>query len=378
MTTFVDTSALLSSQQAEDQDPVVVVVRSAQAMLREGLGETGSEKFEKSFAENYASQNFAAIFDLMLGNANVIFKKVAAADDVDRVSKTAEGYFEVCLSLLSKLETVEDVVSRIDSFIATVTGEQTVGLLRLKLLTTLFQTLSPKAELRLVIVRGMARFAASDDKLAALAFALVKDCDQWIVDNDWELSDSDKADLFGLVAKIATGAEKLRFLRLQVQAAPSPALIEALAVETLRETSVVRMDSFIPHMSGSTPAVDCVKTLASGDFDKMEKFVAGNAAFFTSSKISSEALLDKARVVALAKLAQTALATKQTTIALADVAAKLKTKDATAVVLRAVQTGLMVGSVDEVAGCVRIGAVAAADWSSVASDLTRVLKHIGA
>ena len=86
MTTFVDTSVLLTGQQAEDQDPVVVIVRSAQTMLREGLGESGSEIFEKKFAENYSSKNFSAIFDLLMGNAVVIFKKVAAAEDVDRVA----------------------------------------------------------------------------------------------------------------------------------------------------------------------------------------------------------------------------------------------------------------------------------------------------
>ena len=374
MTTFVDTSVLLTGQQAEDQDPVVVIVRSAQTMLREGLGESGSEIFEKKFAENYSSKNFSAIFDLLMGNAVVIFKKVAAAEDVDRVSKTAEGYFEVCLSLLSKLESVEDVVSRIDAFIATVTAEASVPLLRLKLLTTLFQTLSPKAQLRLVVVKGMAKFAVGDEKLSALVFALVRDCDKWIVDFDWELSEEEKMAVFTLIASIAVGSEKLRFLRL---AANTPALVEALALAALRDDSAVHLDALVSVVGASGVAGECIKCMSTGDFEKVEKFVASNAKFFESQKISVESVLARSRVVALAKLAEASLAKRESAVALSVVAQNLKTNDATTVVLRAVQAGLLIGSVDEVAGCVRIAAVASVDASAtIKADLKRVLAAI--
>ena len=376
MTTFVDTSVLLGDEQAvRDQDPVVVVVRSAQGMLREGLGETDSALFEKNFASAYAESNWAGVIDLLLGSSAVVFKKVSSADDVERVSKTAEGYFEVTLSLLSKLETVEDVTSRIDSFVSTMQAEASdapsVLSLKLKLLTTLFSTLNPRAQLRLQVARGLCRFGASDSaKFAFAVFALVKECDTWISEFNWELTEEDKAEIFGLVASVAPAADKLKFLSLQASVASAterPALLTQLAIATIRDPTT---ESY--SVSESTPAGQCLSILSMGTFTEMEAFVGKNESFLAENKIEKSQLLDKMRMLALARLSENVK-----TVDIKRIGQELRSENPVEWIIKTIRSGLIVGSIDEVAGVLRLVAVkTAASKTAVESDLQKILARI--
>ena len=370
MTTFVDTSVLLAgTPQARDQDPVIVVVRSAQGMLREGLGESESGLFEKNFNEAYEKEEFGTVIDLLLGNAGVVFKKVSSADDMEKVSKTAEGYFEVTLSLLSKLDSVEAVVSKMDAFVATVlAAPSSVSLLKLKLLTTLFSSLNPKAQLRLRVIEGLCRLAASDasHKLSPLVFALVKPTADWIDSNEWDLTDAEKFDIYGLIASVAFSSEKLRYLSLQASVATGdkkPALLETIAIESIRDSLIF---SFPRPDSLTVATSKCIAILSSGSFADMERFVADNGSFLTSHHIDQSSLLEKMRVLALARQGTSS-------VTLSHVAESLKTTDPVAVVVRAIAAGLVVGSIDEVAGKVHIVATKQYASSSVESDLKKIL-----
>lgn len=369
MTTFVDTSVLLAgTPQARDQDPVIVVVRSAQGMLREGLGESASGLFEKNFNEAYDKEEWESVIDLLLGNAGVVFKKVSSADDMEKVSKTAEGYFEVTLSLLSKLDSVEAVVSKMDAFIATVlSAPSSVSLLKLKLLTTLFASLNPKAQLRLRVIQGLCRLAASDasHKLSPLVFALVKPTAEWIEANEWDLTDFEKFDIFGLLASVASSSEKLRYLTLQASVASGGdkkvALMESIAIESIRDSLIF---SFPQPESLSVATSKCIAILSSGSFADMERFVSEHASFLASYNIDKLSLIEKMRVLALARQGTS-------TLTLAHVADSLKTTDPVTVVVRAIAAGLIVGSIDEVAGKVHI--VATKQYASVETDLKKIL-----
>lgn len=376
MTTFVDTSVLLGDEQAvRDQDPVVVVVRSAQGMLREGLGETDSALFERNFASAYAESNWAGVIDLLLGSSAVVFKKVSSADDVERVSKTAEGYFEVTLSLLSKLETVKDVTSRIDSFVSTMQAEASdaasVLSLKLKLLTTLFSTLNPRAQLRLQVARGLCRFGACDSaKFASAVFALVKECDTWISEFDWELTEEDKAEIFGLVASVAPAADKLKFLSLQASVASAterPALLTQLAIATIRDPTTVSYS-----VSESTHAGQCLSILSKGTFTEMEAFVGKNESFLAENKIEKSQLLDKMRMLALARLSENVK-----TVDIKKIGQELRSENPVEWIIKTIRSGLIVGSIDEVAGVLRLVAVkTAASKTAVESDLQKILARI--
>jgi hypothetical protein len=368
MTTFVDTSVLLAgTPQARDQDPVIVVVRSAQGMLREGLGESASGLFEKNFNEAYDKEEWETVIDLLLGNADVVFKKVSSADDIEKVSKTAEGYFEVTLSLLSKLDSVEAVVSKMDAFVATVlSAPSSVSLLKLKLLTTLFASLNPKAQLRLRVIQGLCRLAASDasHKLSPLVFSLVKPTAEWIESNEWDLTDGEKFDIFGLVASVASSSEKLRYLTLQASVASGDkkvGLMEKIAIESIRDSLIF---SFPRPDSLSVATSKCIAILSSGSFADMERFVAEQSSFLASHNIDQSSLIEKMRVVALARQGTS-------TLTLAHVADSLKTTDPVTVVVRAIAAGLVVGSIDEVAGKVHI--VATKQYASVETDLKKIL-----
>ena len=376
MTTFVDTSVLLGDEQsARDQDPVVVIVRSAQGMLREGLGESDSAEFEKSFASAYAESNWAKVIDLLLRNASVVFKKVSSAEEVERVSKTAEGYFEVALSLLSKLETVEDVTSRIDSFVSTMQSQSSdapsVLALKLKLLTTLFSTLNPRAQLRMQIARGLCRFGASDvAKFGSTVFTLVKDCDTWISDFDWELSDTEKSEIYGLVASVAPPTEKLKYLSLQASVASAterPALLTQLAIETIRDATAVTSAK-----STNELANECLAILSNGKFEEMEKFASKNAKFLSENRLEESQLLDKMRMLALARMCQS-----NKVVAIRSVEESLKTSSPVDLIIKTIRSGLIMGSIDEVEGVLRLVAVrSAASKDSVQADLDKILNRI--
>ena len=367
---------MLGEQQAaRDQDPVIVVVRSAQTMLREGLGESDSAAFEKQFAEAYEKSEWASVIDLLLGNAQVVFKKVSAADDVDKVSKTAEGYFEVTLSLLSKLETVEDVVSKINAFIDTMKGvsadSSSVQALKLKLLTTLFATLNPKAQLRLMIAKGLCKFAGSDlPKLAGPVFALVKDCERWISDFDWEMTEEEKSEIYGLVASVAPPSDKLNYLRLQASVASvsqRPQLNQQLAIETIRESSALVITRASFDGADKTTA-ECLEILSSGSFAGMELFVNSNGEFLSVNGIDKSALLEKMRVLALSRLAA-----GKSTVSISQIGESLKTPNPVDVIVKTIREGLIMGSIDEVEGVVRIVAVKhATNKDSVEKDLKKV------
>ena len=375
MTTFVDTSVLLGDEQAaRDQDPVVVVVRSAQTMLREGLGESESATFESSFTEAYDKSEWSRIIDLLLGNSQVVFNKVASADDVDKVSKTAEGYFEVTLSLLSKLETVEDVVAKITAFIGTMKGEESspaVQALKLKLLTTLFATLNPKAQLRLLIAKGLCRFASSDlPKLAAPVYTLVKECDKWLSEFDWDLSNEEKCEVYGLVAAVApTGGDKLKYLSLQASIAPETEksrLNQQLAVETIRDPVAATSIS-----ASDKTTVECLEILSKGSFSDMESFVGSNESFLVKNGIDKSTLLDKMRILALGRLAR-----GKRTVPIAEIGTSLKASSPEDVIVKTIRAGVIMGSIDEVEGVLRIVAVKSSDSSLVSADLKKVVGRL--
>lgn len=374
MTTFVDTSVLLAPEAARDQDPVIVVVRSAQSMLREGLGESESARFEKSFSEAYEGGNWGKVIDLLLGNAIVVFKKVSAAEDIERVSKTAEGYFEVTLSLLSKLGSVEEVVGKIDSFISTVIATEGVYMLKFKLLNTLFATLNPKVELRLKVIKGLCTLAVQNAKLAPQVYQLVKACDEWIAENDWELSDEEKADIFGLIASIAISSDRLRYLQAQLAYSPAASksqLTEQLVIEAIRDSNTLRFDGIVAPES--SVAGSCLRVLASGSLGDMESFIANNKSFLVSQGIEEAELVEKMRVMVVLRLASSELASGNACIAMKKIEELTKCIDAVQVVVRCISSGLLMGSIDEVNGVVRVQAI-----RETPKDVTRDLRAIQA
>jgi hypothetical protein len=376
MTTFVDTSVLFGDEQAaRDQDPVVVIVRSAQAMLREGLGETDSSTFEKNFAEAYANEEWARIFDLLLGNAGVVFKKVASADDIDKVSKTAEGYFEVTLSLLSKLESVEEVISKMNAFIETMLTEPRDAL-KLKLLTTLFSTLNPKAQLRLVVAKGLCKFASRNSKFGSQVFALVKDCETWMNEFGWEVSEAEQNEIFGLIASVASGEDKLRYLSLQAAVSGEsqrPTLLNQIAIETIREPSA--FSTSVECKDDNTR--ECLRILSQGSFADMEAFVSKNAAFIATHNLQKDQILDKMRVMALARLASSELKKSNRSVSIAVIGDSLKTAEPVDLIIRTIRAGLILGSVDEVSGNLQlVAAKNALDAPSLEKDLKKIQQRL--
>ena len=370
MTTFVDTSVLLSGLQAEDQDPVVVVVRSAQGMLREGLGETESVIFERNFSAEYSSKNWASVFDLLLSNAETVFKKLVGDSSVaDRISKTAEGYFEVALSILSKLESVDEVVSRINSFISTMsaeTREDTAGLavksLKFKLLTTLLNTLSPKAQLRLTVAKGLCQFAKNNgEKFNPQVFALVKNCDLWISENEaeWDVSVDAKKEMFSLVQTIASQDEdRVKYMKLQAELATEPQrqkLIEETIIESIGAEHIFRFSDLLPLAkelsSGSNKVAEFFSKFVSG------KNICGDIPSFEEFKLDKERVLNKMRVLALVShLIDTTKSSDE--VSLADIGDALKTSDPFSVIVEAFRAGLVRGSIDQVRGVLNVKAVA--------------------
>lgn len=369
MTTFVDTSVLLSGLQAEDQDPVVVVVRSAQGMLREGLGETESVNFERKFSAEYSSKNWASVFDLLLSNAETVFKKLVGDSSVaDRISKTAEGYFEVALSILSKLESVDEVVSRINSFISTMsaeTREDTAGLavksLKFKLLTTLFNTLSPKAQLRLTVAKGLCQFAKNNgEKFNPQVFALVKNCDLWISENEaeWDVSVDEKKEMFSLVQRIASQDEdRVKYMKLQAELATEPQrqkLIEETIIESIGAENIFRFSDLLPlakELSSGTKVAEFFSKFVSG------KNLCGDIPLFEEFKLDKERVFNKMRVLALVSyLIDTTKSSDE--VSLADIGDALKTSDPFSVIVEAFRAGLVRGSIDQVRGVLNVKAVA--------------------
>jgi hypothetical protein len=379
MTTFVDTSVLLSGQQAEDQDPVVVVVRSAQGMLREGLGETASADFERNFAAQYSCKNWGSIFDLLLSNAEIVFKKLASADEpsADRVSKTAEGYFEVALSVLSKLETVEDVVSRIEAFLSTMSAassEPAVQNLKLKLLTTLFNTLSPKAQLRLTVIKGLCKFAGNQHgRFNPQVFSLVRNCDKWIEDNEeWELTDDEKKQIFALIQTVADDEDKVKLLKLQAGLAKDKAerqtLIEQAIVASLKCASILRftdLSASAKELEDSSKIKQILSVLISGEFEKMEKLLETAQ----NLNLEKDTVLSKMRVLALVNLLES-----KSEMTLSHIGENLKTSDPLTVIITAFRAGLVKGSIDEVRGVLNVKAVAVTgqSWNEVSAVLNRI------
>jgi hypothetical protein len=383
MTTFIDTSALLSGQEADDQDPVVVVVRSAQGMLREGLGESASATFETAFAEKYAAKEWSSIFDLLLGNSEVIFEKIASVDEAEaalRVGKTAEGYFEVVLSIMSKMETVEDVVGRIHSFVRTMStpsSSSAVQSVKLKLLVTLLASISPKAQLRISIINGLCRFAAGNEKMSNQVYALVKDVDSWIVENEWEVEDSAKLELFAYVRGVAPAADAIEFLKKEVAIASGDAktnLAETLVVSAVKTEGYFGFAD-LESLPVSPAANNLVKILAEGTFADMESFAssAEGKTWLASASVEAEVLLEKMRVMALISLVGTSRK-----ISMKSIAESLKTNDAFSVVVRAIRAGLIRGSIDEVEGVVIVTGVVSRNLKSVLKTVAADVSSIAA
>jgi hypothetical protein len=348
-------------------------------MLREGLGEADSGEFERKFSHEYSCKNWKSIFDLLLGNAPVVFKKLSTTEDsqtAERICKTAEGYFEVALSVLSKLETVEDVVDRINSFVVIMSsasnGNLNVQALKLKLLTTLFNTLSPKAELRLTVVKGLCKFSQSNNHQSQV-FALVKNCDLWIQENDWELTDAQKSEIYALIREVASPEDRVKFLKLQISVSTKKSdddLIQQAILESIKAESVLRFDDLVSLAKEQQLGDGAVKKLleifvAGNDkFEEMERFLSSGPGKNLGLEIDN--VIAKMRVIALVSLA----AESQGEITLSQIGQKLKTDDPISVIVRALRAGLIKGSIDEVRGIFSVRAVAGnRPWGKDISDM---------
>lgn len=356
MTTFVDTSVLLSGTEASDQDPVVVVVRSAHGMLREGLGESESGKFQQEFANQYSEKNFSNIFDLLLGNTHVIFKRLAAeegnVESVARISKTAEGYFDVVLSILSKLESVEEVIERIQLFIKAIVDSEpksvaSVQALKLRLLKTLLTVLSPRVQLRLTVVAGLCRFGQENPKFKSAVFKLVGETAKWIDEFDWEVSDDEKFDLFGQIVSVAESLDRIDYMRKQLTVAPEVKkgpLAHAVEIEALNHPSFFDFES----IKNSTDAniAKIVEIFLSGDLQDMRNFTT------KIDKIDMTILVDKMRVVSIQAMAE-----NKRQLPIDQISAQIGIADPFSVIVKAMQAGLVKGSINGVDGIVEITAV---------------------
>ena len=352
-------------------------------MLREGLGESASATFETAFAEKYAAKEWSSIFDLLLGNSEVIFEKIASVDEAEaalRVGKTAEGYFEVVLSIMSKMETVEDVVGRIHSFVRTMStpsSSSAVQSVKLKLLVTLLASISPKAQLRISIINGLCRFAAGNEKMSNQVYALVKDVDSWIVENEWEVEDSAKLELFAYVRGVAPAADAIEFLKKEVAIASGDAktnLAETLVVSAVKTEGYFGFAD-LESLPVSPAANNLVKILAEGTFADMESFAssAEGKTWLASASVEAEVLLEKMRVMALISLVGTSRK-----ISMKSIAESLKTNDAFSVVVRAIRAGLIRGSIDEVEGVVIVTGVVSRNLKSVLKTVAADVSSIAA
>ena len=324
MTTFVDTSVLLSGPEAADNDPIVVVVRSAMPMFREA-GESAALAFELDFRAKYESDDFSGVFDLLLGQAEIIFAKVANVADPEmllRVAKTAEGYFEVVLSILSKLDSIEGVSDRVDKFINTVACCENSGL-KLRLLVTLMNLFSPKTFLRHKVVNALCVCGVS-------AAPFVLQCDSWAV--HWEIPSAEKAAMFVRVASICEGDDKIKFLKLAARLQTD--LAELLLLEAIKLPEFVRFVELSDFKSNNSQITKCIEIFESGTIADMETFCANGGVS------GVEGLVDKMRVIALAAGGPRRVTLTDPTL-----------------VIRALQLGVIKGAIDSVKGFVEITAV---------------------
>jgi hypothetical protein len=382
MTTFVDTSVLLSGHEASDQDPVVVVVRSAHGMLREGLGETDSAKFQQKFAHEYTEKNWANIFDLLLSNTNVIFKRLSLeegnVESVARISKTAEGYFDVVLSILSKLESVEEVVERIEKFIDTIIDSEpktivVVQSLKLRLLKTLLSVLSPRVQLRLTVISGLCRFGTENPKFKSSVFSLVQNTAKWIEEFDWEVSNEEKFKIYSSIANVAESTDRIAYLRHQLSVC-SPAdktkLSHSVEVESLNHPSFFDFDSL---KSSDANIQKCVDIFANGSFKEMKEFVQKTTKI---ESVDMNQILEKMKVVAVQGMAASAAASHTTVITIPEIARELEVTDPFPYIVRAMQAGLLYGAINEVEGVVEIHAVKPRSSHSASAAVIEKLKKI--
>lgn len=377
MTTFVDTSVLLVGPEAADHDPVVVVVRSAQGMLREGLGETDSEKFEKEFAAQYEAGNWGNVFDLLLGNAPVVFRKLGSTDEkeqVNRISKTAEGYFEVVLSVLMKLDTLEEVTDRISKFVKVMVGlDESIAVesLKLRLLSTLLNFFSPRTALRLDVVKALCDFAVSRPKQAPVVLTMVQEINEWM--DLMEVDDETRCDLLSRVVSICeTSGDKIKFLTFMVNC-PTSGSATQLAVEKIRNPSTVASFEGITWVGriDDGDVKKCVEIFANGNISTMESFLASSKSFLTKHNLSSEELMDKMRVLAFRDLAASS-----SHIPVSTIASALKTEDPLGIAIKAIRAGVIKGSINEVDGMVDVVAARSGDWKRISADVASLKKNI--
>lgn len=369
MTTFVDTSVLLSGTEADDQDPVVVVVRSAQPMLREAMGEEAGSAFESAFTEKYLQKNYCGVFDLLLSNSEIVFSKLSAeksGEVVVRIAKTAEGYFEVVLSVLSKLESVDDVSARVNAFTAKMairTESVPVDGLKLRLLISLFNIFSVRTQLRLTVAKALCEFAKGNAKSEATVFPLVRDVDVWVAEFGWE---KEVGGLFGLVADIAPENEKIKYMRLGVLAGASA---EQLIVSALSLPSVVSFVELEGIAIVDPDLAKCMQILTSGSFAEMEQFIkVAPGSLCAKHGIDTSALLEKMRVISVGQLRESSIA---------EIGKKLNSPDPLALVVKALKLGVVQGAINEVEGRIEVRAAlprTSAEAVKINQELNRMNK----
>ena len=142
--------------------------------MKEQLGEEASRAFERDFMSLKKSENWQALFSLMLKNEKVVFARLAAVvasgdeQAARMLERMAEGYFTVVIFLLEQFETEESVDVAVTEFckvIASSATEEVGSKVRLRLLMILHNVFRPGTSFRQNVIKVIEAYACQSSQL---------------------------------------------------------------------------------------------------------------------------------------------------------------------------------------------------------------------
>ena len=247
MTSFLDSHLEFSSADAADVDPVTVVARSVERLVRDSRGEKIASEFVENFERLYACEDFAGLFALLVSNEEVVFEKIRSASEETSLKNTerlAEGYFLVAIHLLEKIEEVKAMVDSVELFIEKIAKncDKPGSRVILRLLMVLYNLFSRGADLKLKIAQAISNFAKDGELLRQL-----KACS---VESDGEIQNHDSK-WQSIREKVAKGSVMLSEIseELAVQAISEGAVKGR--IDQIGNRLVIDAESFSPTINNT-------------------------------------------------------------------------------------------------------------------------------
>lgn len=379
----------LYEEGTSENDPVV----QAATWLRGFIEDTDAAKaqtFSDKFTGHYQEDEMVTIFDMFMAERDLVFAQMKAPETGAKAAVDVEGFFMVVLSLLTRLNTSEDVEQQAVVFCQLMSESSEHKEMKLKVMMVLYNMFQSEYIMRFPVFKQILEYCGKTGQFEKLV-PYLSHLDEWL--QDWQLEPKEQRWLFKTLAeKIASEKDSFEYLKRHVklynggsaeEIAESVEATEQLVRKSIILPSVMQVDDIFTfdavqnlRKTDAAKLVDLLATFMNGSLESFETFANANAGLF-SGDIDRDSCMSKIRLLAMASMCH-----GKTELPLTDISKELQVEDVENWVVKALAAGVIDGRIDQIRQRLLVKSALQrefkdAEWDFLDLQVDRWLENIG-